>query len=696
MLTVAADCLTAVRHVHRMLTAVLLLAMIAGTAQPPATSPATPRVVPNDNRAASGTRNGDTLTLRLVARLAEWHPDGDSLPGIVVETFAEAGGPPRVPGPLVRVRHGTVVAAEVRNTLGDTLRLFGLHARPVAGVLDTTPLVIAPGAVGAARFALDAPGTYLYWGSTTRRPISFRTGVDAQLSGAIVVDSARARGDDRVFVISGMSDTVHRAGLRRTRILVAINGRSWPNTERLDATVGDAVRWRVINASADVHPMHLHGFYFRVTSRGDGVRDTIYAPRGGRPPGDLAVTEPVFSATAVSITWVPERAGNWLFHCHIPEHFGARGPLGMPPPAGAAHDHALDHARGGMSGLVLGVTVRQRPGEPRPGEPHPGAIAARTPRAGAERRLRLLVRENVGSTDSVPLYGYAIHERGAEPPPDTGLVGAPTLDLVRGEPVRITIVNRLLEPTAVHWHGIELDAYYDGVPGFSGAGGRVTPLVAPNDSFEVRFTPPRRGTFIYHTHADELRQQYAGLVGAIVVREPGPRRDPGTDIPVVITSPIGVALDRRVALINGRTSPSPLTMTVGTAYRLRLIQMSVPRAAATVDVLRGDADVAWRPVAKDGADLPPWARAPQTARAFLTVGETYDYVVTPDAPGELRLEVRLGQPKGVAPTAPGAVVRGAVWTFRVVAPDSATRPARPGPPAPAPARSLRDTPRGTP
>ena len=52
------------------------------------------------------------------------------------------------------------------------------------------------------------------------------------------------------------------------RNALAINGRSWPYTERIEATVGDSVRWRVINATARPHPMHLHGFYFRI----DGLR----------------------------------------------------------------------------------------------------------------------------------------------------------------------------------------------------------------------------------------------------------------------------------------------------------------------------------------------------------------------------------------------------------------------------------------
>jgi hypothetical protein len=42
---------------------------------------------------------------------------------------------------------------------------------------------------------------------------------------------------------------------------VMINGRSWPNTERLTYDVGDTIRVRVINASGAPRPMRLYGFH---------------------------------------------------------------------------------------------------------------------------------------------------------------------------------------------------------------------------------------------------------------------------------------------------------------------------------------------------------------------------------------------------------------------------------------------------
>ena len=104
-----------------------------------------------------------------------------------------------------------------------------------------------------------------------------------------------------------------------------------------------------------------------------------------------------------------------------------------------------------------------------------------------------------------------------------------------GDPLSINVINRSAQPTAVHWHGIELESYFDGIAGFSGARSRLAPVIAPGDSFEARFTPPRAGTFIYHSHVDEVRQQAAGLTGAIVVLAPGQRFDPATDLLAVIS-----------------------------------------------------------------------------------------------------------------------------------------------------------------
>jgi manganese oxidase len=600
-----------------------------------AASPASfvPRVVVNDNRVPAGTLHAGVLTLRLEARLADWHPDGEAAVGAAVPAFAEEGGPARIPGPLIRVPAGTEVALSLHNALAQPLTIRGLDDRlrdPTDRPADRV-IELAPGATRAVRVRLDAPGTYLYYGSTRQQTIDWRSGDDAQLSGAIVVDPPGGHpAPDRVFVIAVWSDTAGRVLAQRRRILSTVNGRSWPSTERLAYAIGDTVHWRVINASADSHPMHLHGFYYELDARGDGRRDTTYAPEQRR----RANTEELSSGNTMALTWVPERPGNWLFHCHLPDHFRANGSLGVlrspadVHPASASHG-VPNHALSEMNGLVMGVVVR-------------GTPAARevTLASAARRTVRLLVRPSIGGSAAKPYYAFSLHAGGAEPPLDSGLHVGPALVLTRGERTSITVVNELDKPTAVHWHGIELESYFDGVAGFSGQGTHIAPVIAPHDSFIAHFTPPRAGTFIYHTHVDETVQQLAGLAGPLIVLEPGRTLDSATDHTLLITTPHEWEDEVRAVLINGQASPARLTVRAGVPQRLRLINMTTRRPRMRAELWHDSTLVTWRPLAKDGADLPTRFQGATPARAPISIGETMDYEFLPSAGGEWRLEMR--------------------------------------------------------
>ncbi|HST57476.1 MAG TPA: multicopper oxidase domain-containing protein [Longimicrobium sp.] len=615
----------------RLLLAALVLAAAPLHAQ---LSPAQP----NDNRAPAGELRDGVLRVSLRATRATWHPDGDSLPGVAVDAFAEAGEAPSMPGPLLRMPAGTELHLSIANTLPRDTLTFRLPPG-LGGAADS--VVVPPGEARELRARPRAGGNHAYHATTSRR-ITNASGFGWMLSGALIVDPPGAVPDDRVLVIQIATDSLVSAGFAVPEVsLFAINGRSWPHTERLDATAGDTLRWKVINASPDVHPMHLHGFYFQV----DAVDGVPPVQRIG-VPGRRAVTERIPGFTGMAMRWVPERAGNWLFHCHVPSHVIPHRPLGpvaapAPEHAAGGHDagggmHA-NHAHTGMSGLVMGIHVRPRPGAAAAAEPAP------------VRRLRMVAVRDSAFPAGAPSMRFVVHEAGAAPR-EAGPGISPTLHLRRGEPVAITVVNQLAEPTAVHWHGIELESYFDGVPGFGGDGARVTPVVAPRDSFEARFTPPRAGTFIYHSHVDEPRQHRAGLLGALLVHDSLPA-DGARDL-LFFLKP-NRAGDRGPPLleINGDTDPDTLVLRAGERYRLRFIglQAGLPNATVTLTA-RGDSLlsmvqdsllVEWRPVAKDGADLPDAERRPRPARQILSVGETYDFELVPDRPGPLRMEVRL-------------------------------------------------------
>jgi len=588
------------------------------------------RVSINDNRTPAGALRAGVLTVHLVAVDGEWHPDADSAPGIRVRAFAERGKRASVPGPLLRVREGTEIHATVTNALpAGTLVVHGLSTRGTAIAPAADTVQIAPGATRELRFVAGAVGTYYYWGEVLGLPRDSSATHDAELSGAFVIDprDAPASARDRVFLIALWNRGVPTGGIvgRTTLLRFTINGKAWPNTERLSYGVGDTVRFRIVNTSAAPHPMHLHGFYFDVNSRGNGTIDSVYAPSASR---QRVVTERIAPGRTTTITWVPERAGNWLFHCHDNYHVLRNAPLDGTPLPLEQLVHPINHTLEMMGGLVMGIQVRGR-------DAHPMSTVSES----ARRHLRLVVRDATGGTMSEPAYGYVLQEGATSTASSSTLLPGPTITLERGKPVSITVKNELREATAVHWHGIELESYFDGVAGFSGAGSHLAPAIAPGDSFVARFTPPRSGTFMYHPHADETRQQQAGLSGALLVVDSLSGYDREHDHVVLLTVPRSSDEATRAVLVNGTSAPDTLRLAVGQRYRLRIIDVHVFRPSMIVRLLRDSTPVTWRAVAKDGMDLPVDRATTRRAIQQMGNGETYDFEVAPTEPADLRLTV---------------------------------------------------------
>ena len=168
---------------------------------------------------------------------------------------------------------------------------------------------------------------------------------------------------------------------------------------------------------------------------------------------------------------------------------------------------------------------------------------------------------------------------------------------------------------------MELESYYDGVHGWSGAGTRVTPIIEPGHSFTVRFTPPRAGTFMYHTHLHDDRQLTSGMYGALVVTEPDEVFDPTLDHVVVISrAGSGIAAP---AVINGDREPK-FHWKAGARHRIRFINITPGDIfVASLGTTQGPAN--WLPITKDGAPVPEGRAVSRPATQTIAVGETYDF-----------------------------------------------------------------------
>jgi FtsP/CotA-like multicopper oxidase with cupredoxin domain len=597
----------------------LVLAMLVATAAaPPPRAPE--KILPNDNRQPAGTLANGVLTVKLETRQGRWFPEGEQGRALDVAAWAEEGKSASAPGPLIRVPVGTRVRATLRNTFDKPLIVFGFGK--TRGASDSVS-VPARG-TRDVEFQANVPGTFYYFARRSTQIFDARREEDLQLSGAIVVDPPGARLHDRIFVLSFsyVIDTTSPDWLSRATMV--INGLSWPHTERLDLVQHDSVHWRVLNLTEIDHPMHLHGFYFRVESKGNGVADSLYTPAQQR----LGVTEIAPPFGTMTLSWVPSRPGNWIYHCHFADHISHHSSLDAEHGVlqqGAVEHHASDRPHQ-MFGLVLGLRVAPKGPQP---------VASEAPRA-----IRLFVRDKPNVYGKKTGYAFVLGGTPAEKDRNAMPVPGPTLVLDRGKPVAITVINQAKDRASVHWHGIELDSYPDGVPGWSGQGKEILPSIAAGDSLTVRFTPPRAGTFMYHSHFNESEQIASGMYAPIIVVEPGQTLDAERDR-VLFFGTAGSSTNVVVGpfaehLLNGQARPSPMDMKAGTTYRLRLFNLA-DGGPTVVSLLAGKEPVAWRAVAKDGAALPASQAISRPARLVFEPGEIYDFDFTPAKAGKLSL-----------------------------------------------------------
>jgi FtsP/CotA-like multicopper oxidase with cupredoxin domain len=585
----------------------------------PLENPSLPTVAANDNRTPAGQLKNNVLRLRLELRAAAWYPEDEGGSQRDVYAFGEQGHAPQSSGPLIRVPQGTQIHATIHNTLAVPATIYGLHTHP-GDAKDAVKL--SPGEARELQFPAGEPGTYLYWATTSGKSLERRDEAETMLSGAFVVDAPGAKPDDRILVI-GIWTKSEAVGLQRE--IASINGKSWPYTERLTYKVGETTHWRVINPTSIDHAMHLHGFYFTVDGEGDGENYESYPPEQ-RP---RAVTEHIDVGHVFEMTWTPERAGNWLFHCHMLAHMSRSDELAPQQAQPAAYSSSSEHDHSmGMGGLVLGITVL-------PAATAPPSSAATT----AARMLQLVISDNPGK---IPLYNLYVNDPMKPASPDrdkpASLLGPPIV-LTRGEAAEIEVKNLSSNPTTIHWHGIELENYYDGVAGWTSSGSQTTPPIAPGGSFIAHMTPPRAGTFIYHTHWHDGAQLLNGLYGPLIVLEPGQKYDPEHDRTFIFSmgkyAPFGFLL-----LVNGHPQPDPVELHTSTRYRLRLINITDNSADLRVRLMNKGVPVQWKVIAKDGADLPPAQLRFSTADMGITVGETYDVEFEADTPGLDDLEIR--------------------------------------------------------
>lgn len=222
-----------------------------------------------------------------------------------------------------------------------------------------------------------------------------------------------------------------------------------------------------------------------------------------------------------------------------------------------------------------------------------------------------------------------------------GETPGPTLELVEGDHVRIYVTNRLPEPTTVHWHGVAVPNGMDGPAGLN------QPSIPAGETFVYEFTFHRPGTFMYHSHFDEMVQISLGMMGMIVVHPKRPARRVDRDFAIVLSEwaiPAGTArpnpfemVEFNVFTMNSHVFPGtePLLVEKNERVRIRLGNLSA------VDHhpihLHGHSFVI---TGTDGGAIPESAWWPETT-VLVPVGTTRDIELVADNPGDWALHCHM-------------------------------------------------------
>lgn len=90
-------------------------------------------------------------------------------------------------------------------------------------------------------------------------------------------------------------------------------------------------------------------------------------------------------------------------------------------------------------------------------------------------------------------------------------IPAPILEFVEGDEAIIHVTNKMNEDSSIHWHGLLVPGFMDGVPGLNSFTG-----IKPGETFTYHFKIRQNGTYWYHAHS--MAQEQDGLYGAIVIK----------------------------------------------------------------------------------------------------------------------------------------------------------------------------------
>lgn len=247
-------------------------------------------------------------------RLVAEEVDHEFAPGCRVKAWGYNG---RTPGPTIECVEGDRVRILVENRLPEPTSIHWhgvLLPCGMDGVGGLTQPYIQPGETWAYEFTLRQHGTLMY-----HPHVDEMTQMAVGMMGTFVVHPKnRIRQIDRDFAIMLHMWAIEPGTYRPDPSVMldfntfTFNSKAFPGTAPMVVRTGQRVRIRLGNLSMDEHPIHLHGYNFKITGTDGGP-----VPESAQWPETTAMI-PV-GATR-DFEWVADVPGDWIIHCHKSHH----------------------------------------------------------------------------------------------------------------------------------------------------------------------------------------------------------------------------------------------------------------------------------------------------------------------------------------------------------------------------------------
>ncbi len=272
---------------------------------------------------------------------------------------------------------------------------------------------------------------------------------------------------------------------------------------------------------------------------------------------------------------------------------------------------------------------------------------------GFTKSYNLTISEKMVSFSGKEKMGMAVNNS----------ISGPILTFTEGDTAEINVTNNMDVETSVHWHGLILPNFQDGVPYLT------TPPIRPGKTFTYRFPITHSGTYWYHSHTGLQEQQ--GVYGSIAIKPKKQKLKYDRDLVLVLSDwtdedpnevlrtlkrgsdwysikkKTAVSISDAISngalgsllglwkmrmpgidisdvyydafLINGKKEIQYSELKAGERVRLRVIN-----AAASTYFWTTIGDANAKLVSSDGVDVVPV----KTSKVLHAIAETYDYIVT--------------------------------------------------------------------